>query len=126
MTRGEGEHRSEERRGGARQSFDAALAKELRGLRRGFWAAPLATMLATAPIVYGAWEMLDRFEMRPVLSHELKPVTTAIADIQRYQALQRWQMLNMRRITNGGLSTEDQVEYCAISATLGLQGVGCA
>jgi hypothetical protein len=64
--------------------------------------------------------------MRPVLSGELKPITAAIGELQRYQALQRWQMLNMRRLNNGSLSAEDQVEFCAISVTLGVHGVGCA
>jgi hypothetical protein len=117
---------SEDRRGTERRPFDAAIAAELKALRRGFWTAPLASALAAIPILAGAWGVLDWIDARPVLSRELHPIAQSIAEIQRNQSLQRWQMLNMRRINNGSLSPEDQVEFCAISASLGIQGVGCA
>lgn len=39
--------------------------------------------------------------------------------------LQRWQLLNTKRI-NQGLTASELVEFCHISRQLGLQGQGCA
>lgn len=39
--------------------------------------------------------------------------------------MQRWRFLDMKR-QNEGLNTNELVEFCQISAKLGLQGQGCA
>lgn len=39
--------------------------------------------------------------------------------------MQRWKFLDMKR-QNEGLTTNELVEFCQISAKLGLEGKGCA
>ena len=123
------------RRRAADQDMEAVLTLMASTRRLAFAGVALAT--AIAPIAGTVAWFLNASGYMPVTQREFQQVraeqaaidteqTKSLARLVEQGILQRWMMLNARRIANGGLSIEDLFEYCALSATLKLQGVGCA
>ncbi len=61
----------------------------------------------------------------PTFAYQTEELRQAVQINTEDRLMQRWKLLDMKR-QNEGLTTNELVEFCQISAKLGLQGQGCA
>ena len=86
----------------------------------------LAKKWGVLVVIAGALGVSGFFEgLRPVFAFQLEPYIQLAQSNSDAIALQRWQYLNAKS-QNQGLDIAEQLEYCKLSARLGLLGQGCA
>jgi len=84
-----------------------------------------AALLSTGGVAAGTWEFLDRMDIRPVLSREIKAVHAEMQVVGRsVEWLRYYNYLNRLR-SGGRLSAEECADFQALARRLGARVEPC-